>query len=356
MKSRDELRDDVVDRAWDDAMGESPRAAVDDAIRAAARRAVGAKPRRGDAAEARGPWRWWMPIAAAATIGAVAIGVIQTMPHDMVEPTVLSDTAPARGPAATPNVAKPESTQPAASASGAAAPSPASAPASPAAGAPAARPVPAPPSLRQSRETAAPAPMHKDASSAPPMPRAGPAPAPVTGAGESNANPAHESAAARAQAPQEQVAGFAKRRDAGEALPADGETRNATGFVPAPPAHPSPAASAPRPQAAAAGALGGARTSGADASARAAPEAGAARPEMAQSRAAGASPSAEMEPPRNPAPPETYIAEIRRRLAAGDHDGAVRELQRFRRAHVDADRRLPEDLRAFAATVPRPPY
>jgi hypothetical protein len=52
-------------------------------------------------------------------------------------------------------------------------------------------------------------------------------------------------------------------------------------------------------------------------------------------------------------PPDAFVAEIRRRLAAGDRDGAVRELQRFRRTHADADARLPDDLKAFAASVPR---
>jgi hypothetical protein len=51
--------------------------------------------------------------------------------------------------------------------------------------------------------------------------------------------------------------------------------------------------------------------------------------------------------------PDVFVAEIRRHLAAGDRESAVRELQRFRRAHVDADARLPDDLRAFAASVPR---
>jgi len=47
------------------------------------------------------------------------------------------------------------------------------------------------------------------------------------------------------------------------------------------------------------------------------------------------------------------IAEIRRLIAANDRAGAVRELQRFRRTHVDADARLPDDLRAFAASTAR---
>ncbi len=68
--------------------------------------------------------------------------------------------------------------------------------------------------------------------------------------------------------------------------------------------------------------------------------------------ASGASASAEVQA-LAVTPPDTFIAEIRRRLAAGDRDGAIRELQRFRRTHIDADARLPDDLRAFAADVPR---
>ncbi|HET9339253.1 MAG TPA: hypothetical protein VFQ55_09655 [Casimicrobiaceae bacterium] len=51
--------------------------------------------------------------------------------------------------------------------------------------------------------------------------------------------------------------------------------------------------------------------------------------------------------------PDVFIAEIRRLLAAGDPDGAARELRRFRRTHADADARLPVELREFAATVAR---
>ena len=54
-----------------------PPPALDQAILAAAHRAVNAGPR--DATEAaplaRRPQRWWMPLAAAAVIGVVAIGV-----------------------------------------------------------------------------------------------------------------------------------------------------------------------------------------------------------------------------------------------------------------------------------------
>jgi len=88
---RDELRDEAVARAWREHVRDEPPAALDDTIRAAARRAVGAKPQvTPKVAEAREPWRWWMPLAAAATIGAVAIGVLQNMPQDAGEATVVS--------------------------------------------------------------------------------------------------------------------------------------------------------------------------------------------------------------------------------------------------------------------------
>jgi hypothetical protein len=69
----------------------------------------------------------------------------------------------------------------------------------------------------------------------------------------------------------------------------------------------------------------------------------------------GARPRAKAEPEAMAVtPPDVFIAEIRRLLAAGDRPGAVRELQRFRRTHVDADTRLPDDLREFATSVARP--
>jgi len=89
---RDELRDEAVARAWREHVRDEPPAALDDTIRAAARRAVGAKPQvTPKVAEAREPWRWWMPLAAAATIGAIAVGVMQNLPRDVDEPTVVSD-------------------------------------------------------------------------------------------------------------------------------------------------------------------------------------------------------------------------------------------------------------------------
>ena len=76
--------------------------AADAAILAAARRAVDAGPRR--VAEATRPERWWAPLAAAATIGAIAIGILQLAAPDKTAapPGIVSDMPVA--PAPTPKV------------------------------------------------------------------------------------------------------------------------------------------------------------------------------------------------------------------------------------------------------------
>ena len=73
---------------------ETPTAEIDATILAAAHRAVGSGPREGlTSAEATRPWRWWMPLAAAATIGAITIGVLQLAPKEPeTTPTIVSDT------------------------------------------------------------------------------------------------------------------------------------------------------------------------------------------------------------------------------------------------------------------------
>lgn len=65
---------------WRAASDEQPPAALDDAIRAAARREVGAKP-----GVFRATPRWW-PLAAAATVAAVAVGIVQMTPPEQVTP------------------------------------------------------------------------------------------------------------------------------------------------------------------------------------------------------------------------------------------------------------------------------
>jgi hypothetical protein len=72
--------DPELDATWRAASREQPPAALDDAIRAAARREVGAKPGGIGAAP-----RWW-PLAAAATVAAIAVGIVQMTPPEQVTP------------------------------------------------------------------------------------------------------------------------------------------------------------------------------------------------------------------------------------------------------------------------------
>ena len=84
----DDLNDDRFDAAWRHASREEPASALDDAIRAAARREVGARPQDvSTVREATRPERWWFPLAAAATIGAIAIGLLQLSTPERLAPT-----------------------------------------------------------------------------------------------------------------------------------------------------------------------------------------------------------------------------------------------------------------------------
>ncbi len=83
-------RDPALERAWRAQSRETPPVELDRAILAAAHRAVGSGPREASQSpEAKQPQRWWMPLAAAATIGAVAVGLLQLTPQDagIVAPT-----------------------------------------------------------------------------------------------------------------------------------------------------------------------------------------------------------------------------------------------------------------------------
>ena len=209
-------RDPALERAWRAHSREAPPAALDRAILAAAHRAVGSGPAEvAPAREANRPQRWWMPLAAAATIGAVAVGLLQMSPQDasIVAPTEriaavapqreLAKEAPAAAAAAAPAPAPaagptPTSTPaPAAASTEPAAQAAASAPASrtsPAASAPASSPsstaeapsravsVPASPAAaneaREDRKQDAQRPPPPPASVVPPMPPRPPA-APV---------------------------------------------------------------------------------------------------------------------------------------------------------------------------------
>ncbi|TMG84795.1 MAG: hypothetical protein E6H74_06055, partial [Betaproteobacteria bacterium] len=81
--------DKDVAAAWRAANHDEPPQALDDAIRAAARREVGAGARR-----ARGTPAWW-PLAAAATVAVVAIGIVEMTPTERVSPEIAADVRPA---------------------------------------------------------------------------------------------------------------------------------------------------------------------------------------------------------------------------------------------------------------------
>ncbi len=82
--------DPELDATWRAASREQPPAALDDAIRAAARREVGAKP-GGLRASSR-----WLPLAAAAVVSVIAVGLVLMTPPERVTPatvTAASDAA-----------------------------------------------------------------------------------------------------------------------------------------------------------------------------------------------------------------------------------------------------------------------
>jgi hypothetical protein len=89
----DHLHDEHIDALWAATRADGPSPDIDAALRAAARREIGAgpQPSRPPVAEATRWERWWWPLAAAATIGAVAIGLLQLTPNERSEPAVVSD-------------------------------------------------------------------------------------------------------------------------------------------------------------------------------------------------------------------------------------------------------------------------
>ena len=89
MNPADDHRDPDVDAAWRAANREQPPPALDATIAAAARRAVGAGPKSPQA-----PHAWW-PVAAAAVVAIVAIGIVEMTPPDEIVPQEISPAAPA---------------------------------------------------------------------------------------------------------------------------------------------------------------------------------------------------------------------------------------------------------------------
>lgn len=297
-------RDPAFDAAWRAASHEAPPAALDDAIRAAARRAVDAGPRR--VPEATRPERWWWPLAAAATIGAVAIGILQLMPDRAGAPgdesAIVTDmpatapSGPASGPASIPSAAPsaappvtPEAARPIA---------PAVAPSAPPRNAAQLRARE--PQAKTEAEAHAPAPA-RDSSA---MPAAVP-PVPTS-------PPTAKSVAAE---PAAASAGVAAPSRIAQPFPADaGERRETRADLAGPREMAAAGSPAPAPGRLAAG------------------------PAAEQGTAVRAQQGA-------PLPVADWIALIRKLRAEGRVDQAARELAAFRRAHPDHERLLPEDLR-----------
>jgi len=328
---RDDLpRDPALARAWRDHASETPPAAIDDAIRAAARREVGAKP-RARVPLATKPWRWWMPMAAAATIGAIAIGVIQTVPQQALEPTIVSDaTPPARAPQPASSATLRQQAAPAAGADAQSEPPRTIAP----------RPAPASPAITQERSGA----RAPQAASAPTIASSAKefvpdAPKPTEGRIALDAREAMPARTAEALRRDESRPAEAKAEAQGMAESAGMMAKRAAT------AEPDTAGARQAPALPALPAL-----PARERVAAAPPPASAPAPRVADAAKPALGAAATVAPAR---PFDDYVAEIRRRLAANDADGAARELRALRVAYPEADARLPDDLRRYAADVPR---
>jgi hypothetical protein len=372
MRDPDDLGEPRFDAAWRAASREEPPRGLDDAIRAAARREVGAGPQRKERVpESLRPERWWWPLAAAATIGAVAIGLLQLANPDKVgapagDRTIATDmpAAPAKkqpGEAARADVpapareedANPTITPPLPGSSGGAPRVVVSRGASPVA--------PQPPVASKLHKDATPRlAQEQQATTTAPMLVQAPASAPV-----SSSSPTSEPAELQksrqqgvaAPPPAEPFPADALKREAKEAgaarphIPAKSPGAAGPNFAAgrlaasaAPPASDEPASDAQRSATSAVERAAPA----ARITARRAPE-----PEIplaAGTASAGADAAADANPearakvaPKLSVP--DWIALIRKLRDEGKLDEAAKELTLFRTTHLDHERLLPPDLR-----------
>jgi hypothetical protein len=310
--------DRELDAAWRVASREEPAAALDAAIRAAARRAVDAGPARARHA------RWW-PLAAAAAVAVIAVGIMQVTPPEQVTPTIVADSTPLAG------ATKKDLDKPAA-------------PAPPATVAPA-RSVAEPAADAVSAERAANV-LRKQLAQAPAVTQ------PVAGgaleekekraaapSGTESANIGAQFAAAperdralkskveMAAAPAESAAPVARS----EPFPASPSAARSATNAPAPAAPPAAVAAAKPMAATSAGALAARADEGQSSGPRALDKV-AADGERAKDAA--------------PRPADEWIKLIRRLKSEGRNEEAVKELAAFRAAYKDrSDALLPADLR-----------
>jgi len=375
--------DDVLAAAWRSQSEDQPPPALDATILAAAHRAVGSGPRGASAhaREATRPQRWWMPLAAAATIGVVVIGILQVAPQapfdtvigeraDFPERAARKAEAPSVAPPVSSNATAPVVTPPGPAVEQAPAPSPtresvpvpAISPTPPVAVA-----VPAPvPAISPTSPVAVAVPAPVPAiPPTPPVNVAVPPPVPAAPAPQKQAMVAESAPAPRAAEPQpfpadagakkleaDSASRQDERKDAAEVSRNAGVNSGAAGGVATAPPPPAAPAMAQRAQAAAAppaalGKLDGRMR-----------ENSAARDEATTSSApAAASPrqapselsAAELQ--QRARDPEAWIAEIRALRNSGRIAEATAQMREFRRDVPDAATRLPADLRAW---YPRP--
>ena len=304
-------RDPAVDAAWRAQSTELPPPSVDAAILAAAHREVASRPRASSdddtLAEAREPSRWWWGLAAAATIGAIAFGVVQLAPfgtaHDPTRATDMPSAASTARPADTPAIAE------------------------------------APARMKPQSQSDTPAgiariniPAREEA----PAARA-PEPAPAAKAG-----PAPATLPAGARQRTEAPALAAAERDAPPSPLAPQPFPMAAAPVPA-----VPPASVPTPKQEDAAP---AAMASPPVPARAAESMAKRASPMADSALANADLSAEGRVAALRTS-ESFVLRIRELHEAGRLDEAARELVAFRKAYPDADAQLPPALRPWAATI-----
>jgi hypothetical protein len=364
--------DPELDATWRAASREQPPAALDDAIRAAARREVGAKP-GGFRAAPR-----WLPFAAAATVAAIAVGIVQMTPPEQVTPTTTPAASNAPTDAAQREV-KPDTEKPSADSPRRQAPS--------AAPAPEAQRDAANPTVKEQRRGA----MDENDRDVLARNRS-------DGFAAAPSKPLQEKKVlASRQEPPQRVEETERAQDlkqkteltaassparpnaAVSTPPASSVARNEPQPFPATPAPaesgiskvpPQVAAAAPPPASASAAAPApevAARKLAAQSSATGALSdnrvgktagggVGNAEPAPAQDaaalekRPAGMADKATLERRKDLAPlaPEEWIKRIRRLIAEGKNEDAARELLAFRREYKErADALLPSDLRAF---------
>lgn len=297
-------RDPELDKLYRDHAREEPPSALDAKILAAAHQAVASGPRK--VGEATRPQRWWMPLAAAAVIGVVAVGIVQQMPKEPAIDTTSVAPAPARAPVDAPPPAAAESKQK---------PKEADEPAPP-------PPAPPPPAVPKPAAKAATGSDRKLAAEPVPFPAAPPPPVVAPA-------PAAAPAPAPAQMPQktEVTSAEAKRDAPAEQAFADSRKDNAARAerqAPMSAAAPAPAPAAAPPMAARM---------------------------RAQGESAGAvaqlGKSVQNEMQELARDPDAWIVRIRKLRDEGNTAQALRELREFRALVPDAEKRLPPDLKSL---------